>query len=157
VKNRKSKQEGKSSVAARAVEDTEEEIILTAVKDKIRYVYLNNKKVFKDEESVVEEVYPSKMQTVDITNAYHFYSVLGSNKYLDEEELLEESEEELLCNKDEHAIKFNRNNDDDNCNNQGCITSIGIGWNTQMQANSKQSQVMKHRQTSAPVPSILVT
>jgi hypothetical protein len=44
VKNRKSKQEGKSSVAAGAVEDIKEEIILTAVEDQNQFVYLNNKK-----------------------------------------------------------------------------------------------------------------
>jgi hypothetical protein len=74
------------------------------------------------------------MQTVDITNAYYFCPVLGSNKYLNEEE----SEEEFLSIEDEHAIRFNRNNDNDDCDNQGCITSIGIVWNMQMQANSKQ-------------------
>ncbi len=122
VKNRKSKQEGKSSIAAGAVEVNKEEIILTAVKDKNQYMYLDNKKVFIDEESIVEEVYTNKMQTIDITKAYHFCPVLGSDKYLDEEE----SDEEFLSNDDEHAIKFNRNNDDDDCNNQGCITSIGF-------------------------------
>jgi hypothetical protein len=74
------------------------------------------------------------MQTGDITNAYHFCPVLGSDKYLDEEE----SEEEFLSNKDEHAIKFNRNSDNGDCNNQGYITNIGIVWNTQIQANCKQ-------------------
>ncbi len=143
VKSRKGKQEGKSSIAAGALVDNEEEIILTAVEDENQYMYLNDKKVFRDEESIVEEVYTSKMQTVDITNAYHFCPVLGSVKYFEEEELLEEldeeeSEEEFLSNNDEHAIKFNRNNDDNNCNNQGCITSIEIVGNTQMQANSKQ-------------------
>ncbi len=64
-------------------------------------------------------------------------------KYLEGEELLEEldkekSEEEFLSTKDEHAIKFNWNNNNNDCNNQGCITSIGIVWNTLMQANSKQ-------------------
>jgi hypothetical protein len=97
-------------------------------------MYLNDKKVFEGKESIVEEVYTSKMQTVDITNMYHFSPVLGSDKYFDEEE----SEEEFLSDKDEHAIKFNMNNGNDNCNNQGCITSIGMVWNTQMQANSKQ-------------------
>jgi hypothetical protein len=43
VKNRKSKQEGKSSFAAGAVEDNKEEIILTAVKDENQYVYLDDK------------------------------------------------------------------------------------------------------------------
>ncbi len=134
VKNRKIKQEGKSSVAAGAVEDNKEEIILTAVKDENQYVYFDDKKVFKDKESVMEEVYTSKMQTVVVTNAYYFCPVLGSNKYVNEEE----SEEEFLSNKDEYAIKFNRNNDNNNCDNQGCISSTGIVWNTQMQANSKQ-------------------
>ncbi len=79
------------------------------------------------------------MQTVDITNAYHFCPILGSDKYLDEEEFDdEESEEEFLSNEDEHATRFNRNDDNNDCNNQGCTTSIGIVWNTQMQANSKQ-------------------
>jgi hypothetical protein len=41
VKNRKRKQEGKSSVAAGAVEDNKEEIILTAVEDENQYVYLD--------------------------------------------------------------------------------------------------------------------
>ncbi len=91
----------------------------------------------------MEEVYTSEMQTVDITNAYHSCPVLGSVKYFKGEELLEElneeeSEEEFLSNEDEHAIKFNWNYNDDDCNNQGCITSIGIDGNTQMQANSKQ-------------------
>jgi hypothetical protein len=139
VKNIKSKQQGKSSVAAGALEDNKEEIILTVVKDENQYVYLDDKKVFKDKESIVEEVYTSKMQTEDITNAYHFCPVLGSNKYLNEEE----SEEEFLSNKDEHAIKFNRNNDNNDCKNQGCITSFGIGWNTQMQANSKQKSIVE--------------
>jgi hypothetical protein len=125
------------------VQDNKEEIVLTAVKDENKYVYLNNKKVFEDEESIMEEVYTRKMQIVDITNAYHFCPVLGSKKYFKEEELLEkldeeESEKEFLSNKDEHAIKFNRNNNDNNCDHQGCITSIGIDWNTQMQTNSKQ-------------------
>jgi hypothetical protein len=60
VKNRKSKQEGKSSVAAEAVKDNKEEIILTAVKDENEYVYLDDKKVFKDKERIVEEVYTNK-------------------------------------------------------------------------------------------------
>jgi hypothetical protein len=81
VKNRKSKQEGKSSVAAGAVEDNKEEIILTMVKAKNQYVYLDGKRVLENKESVVVEVYTSKMQTVDITNAYHFCPVLGSIKY----------------------------------------------------------------------------
>ncbi len=97
-------------------------------------MYLDDKKVFKHKESVMGEVYTSKMQTLDVTNACHFCPVLGSNKYLDEEE----SEEEFLSNEVEHSIKFNRNNDDNNCDNQGCITSTEIVWNTQMQANSKQ-------------------
>ncbi len=127
VKNRKSKEEGKSSVAPGAVEDNKEEIIQPAVDDKNQYVYLDNKKVSKNKENIMEEVYTSTMQTVDITNAYHFCPVLGSNIYLNEEE----SEEEFLSNGDEHAIKFNRNNNNnDNCDNQGCITSIGIVWNT---------------------------
>jgi hypothetical protein len=126
VKNRKSRQEGKSSVAAGAVEDNKEETILTVVKDENQYVYLDDKKVFEDEENVMEEVYTSKMQTVDIINAYHFCPVLGSNKYCNEEE----SEEEFLGNEDKHAIMFNRNNNNDECNNQGCITSIRIVWNT---------------------------
>ncbi len=134
MKNRKSKQEGKRSIAAGAVEDNEEEIILTAVEDENQYVYLDDEKVLEDKESIVEEVYTSKMKTVDITNAYHFCPVLGSDKYLNEEE----SEEEFLSNEDDYAIKFNRNNDNNNCDNQGCITSTGIVWNTQMQANSKQ-------------------
>ena len=67
MKNRKSKQEGKSSIAAEAVKDNKEEIILTAVKDENGYVYLDDKKVFKDKESIVEELYTSKMQTVDIS------------------------------------------------------------------------------------------
>jgi hypothetical protein len=143
VKNRKSKQEEKSSVASGAVEDKEEDIIQTAVKIKNQYVYLDDNKVFKDKESIMKEVYTSKMQTVDSTNAYCFCPVLGSVEYFKGEELLEEldeeeSEEEFLSNEDEHAIKFNRNDNDDNCNNQGCTMSIGIVWNTQMQANSKQ-------------------
>jgi hypothetical protein len=98
--------------------------------------------MFEDKESIVEEVYTRGMQTVDITKQYHFCPVLGSVKYFEGEELLEElneekSEEEFLTNKDEHAIKFNSNNKDNNCTNQGCITSIEIVWNTQMQANSK--------------------
>ncbi len=56
MKNRKSKQEGKSSVAAGAIKDNKEEIILTVVKDKNQYLYLDNEKVFKDKESIVEEV-----------------------------------------------------------------------------------------------------
>jgi hypothetical protein len=143
VKNRKGKQEGKSSIAAGALVDNEEEIILTVVEDENQYMYLDDKKVFKDKESIMEEVNTSKMQTVDINNVYHFCPVLGSVKYFKEEELLEEldeeeSEEEFLSDKDELAIKFNRNNDDDDCNNQGCITSIGIVGNTQMQSNSEQ-------------------
>ena len=59
MKNRKSKQEGQSSIAAEAVEDNKEVIILTAVKGKNQYMYLDNIKVFKDKESIVEEVYTS--------------------------------------------------------------------------------------------------
>ncbi len=116
------------------MEANKEEIILTAVKDENQYVYLDIEKVFKDKESITEEVYTSKMQTVDITNEYNLCPVLGSIKYF-KGELLEELdeekyEEEFLSNEDEYAIKFNRNNNDDNCNNQGCITSVGIVWNT---------------------------
>ncbi len=97
----------------------------------------------KDKESIMEEVCTSEMQTVDITNVFHFCPVLGGVKYFEGEELLEElnedkSEEEFLSNKDGYAIKFNKNNDNDDCNNQGCITSIGIVWNSQMQVNNKQ-------------------
>jgi hypothetical protein len=94
MKNRKSKQEGKSFVASGAVEDNKEEIILTAVKDENQYVYLDDKKVFEDKESIMEEVYTRKMQTVDITNAYHFCLVLGSIKYFEGEELLEDLDED---------------------------------------------------------------
>jgi hypothetical protein len=49
------------------VEDNKEEIILTAVKAENQYMYLDNKKVFEDKESIVEELNTSKMQTMDIS------------------------------------------------------------------------------------------
>ncbi len=49
------------------MEDNKEEIILTAVKAENQYMYLDNKKVFEDKESIVEELNTSKMQTMDIS------------------------------------------------------------------------------------------
>jgi hypothetical protein len=99
------------------------------------------------------------MQTVDTTNAYYFCPVLGSVKYFKGEELLEElneekSEEEFLSIEDEHAIKFNRNNDDDDCNNQGCITSIGMFGTHECKLTASKRQVLKQGQNSASAPSI---
>jgi hypothetical protein len=105
----------------------------------------------------MEEVYTSKLQTVDITNAYHFCPVLGSVNTFEREEPLKElneekSEEEFLSNKDQHAIKFNRNNGNDNCDNQGCITSIGLFGTHKRKLTASKSQVLKQGQLLLQLP-----
>ncbi len=163
VKNRKSKQEGKSSDAAGAVEDNKEEIIQTAVKEKNQYVYLDNKKVFEDKECVAEEVYTRKIQTVDIPNAYHFCPVLGYEKYFKEEELQEEldeeeSEEEFLSNK-----RMNMQSSSTGMTTMTAATTkdasqaLELFGTHKCKLRASKNQELKQRQTSASAPSILVT
>jgi hypothetical protein len=108
VKNRKSKQESKSSITTAVINDIEDEIILAAENHEEQYGYLNDEEISDNKESILK-VFTREINLMDITDAYQYTPVINNIKYLDGIELLqeledEESNKEFIGSNDEHVM-----------------------------------------------------
>jgi hypothetical protein len=153
VKNRKSKQEGKSSVAAGAVEDNEEEIIPTAVKDENQYMYLDDKKMSEDKESIVEDVYTSNMQTVTL-----LMRIISVQSWAATNILMKRNLRRSFL-----GTRMNMLSSSTGIMTMMTVTTkdasqaLGLFGTHKCKLTTSKSQVLTQRQTSASAPSILVT